>query len=594
MMCKSPEDRYATPLQVAQALEPYEDEYSIATNGHSEQHATPETGVVSPTAAVVDAALPKEGAESRTAGVAVADSARLKTLPDPAVNHHAESGVRVPSTVLTPDSGQGSDPEFPINLILAPEPSLAEGLSRPKTRSGASHSDSSSEPNLLLRLPRNWLWGLLAITSIVLVSVGVLAVINPFADTMATVNKPGVSLVGDKAESPSKLTDVKGKSTTHQPDAAGLSSPIVVRSDAGVEQEFSADKLSDAMKTALGGRGWVELRNREPLKLISAGNAPLDFRTARGTLGIRAAAGIEPVIDVTLNGSKPLLVLGSAVTLKISGVTFVVHYPGPGAPASPAPPAVITTMGSAKFDRCAFKVAPGPHPKGCRVLQSNIAVLEVDRCWFEGFDSAIEVAAESRTNVQIRQTMIVRAAVRESTETSRSEGYGWGVKLRFAGAVRPQAKAVPPPNFALDHCTLEGAGLFDLTDSPGPAPVKVEVKRCVLRSNTLLAVNPKRGPLGQVQWDGESNYYDVLGRSWIVNSASEGSPLFSASATDLDGWVDFVRQEKNPIRIKLKYRIDPSARGELLQPRDFTIEESAQTQSHPGADPKLVGPWSPP
>ncbi len=65
------------------------------------------------------------------------------------------------------------------------------------------------------------------------------------------------------------------------------------------------------------------------------------------------------MIDITLNGSKPLLVLGSAVTLKLSGVTFVVHYPKPGVPVSPAPPAVITTMGTATFDRCAFKVAPG-------------------------------------------------------------------------------------------------------------------------------------------------------------------------------------------------------------------------------------------
>ncbi len=229
------------------------------------------------------------------------------------------------------------------------------------------------------------------------------------------------------------------------------------------------------------------------------------------------------------------------------------------------------------------------------MVQSNIGVLEVNRCWFEGFDSAIEVAAESRTNVQIRQTMIVRdPGGREPSEASPSEGYGWGVKLRFTGAVRPPTKAVPPPNFLLDHCTLEGAGLFDLTDSPGPGPVKVEVKQCVLRSNTLLAVNLKRRPREQVQWRGEWNYYEVLGRSWIVNSASEGTPVLSASATDLDGWLEFVRQEKNPIRIKLKYRIDPSARGELLQPREFTIEESAQTQFHPGADPKLVGPWSSP
>ena len=76
----------------------------------------------------------------------------MKTLPDPAVNHNAESSVRVPSTVRSPESSQGSDPEFPVDLILAPEPSLTEGLSRPKTRSGASNPGGSSEGNPLLTI----------------------------------------------------------------------------------------------------------------------------------------------------------------------------------------------------------------------------------------------------------------------------------------------------------------------------------------------------------------------------------------------------------------------------------------------------------
>ena len=153
MMSKSPDDRYATPLQVAQALESYESENLDATDRDNGQHATTETGVVSPSVAVADSPLLEKGAESAAAGLAVAESTRVKTFPDPAVNHNAESNVRVPSTVLSPESGQGSDPEFPINLILAPEPSLTEGLSRPKTRSSPSNPGSSSEGNSLSRFP---------------------------------------------------------------------------------------------------------------------------------------------------------------------------------------------------------------------------------------------------------------------------------------------------------------------------------------------------------------------------------------------------------------------------------------------------------
>ena len=67
------------------------------------------------------------------------------------------------------------------------------------------------------------------------------------------------------------------------------------------------------------------------------------------------------------------------------------------------------------------------------------------------------------------------------------------MKVRYLSGALPAAKTFKP-NFLLDHCTFEGAGLFDLTNSPGPSRRKVEVRQCVLRANTLLAVNPKRAP----------------------------------------------------------------------------------------------------
>ena len=122
MMRKLPEDRYATPLQVAQALEAFEDEYSLATGREDLQHATPETGVASPKTAVAraDASLLLAGAESRMAGLAVAESVHVKTAPDPAVNHDAGPNAQLPSTVRSPESNQGSDPEFPFRFNPGP------------------------------------------------------------------------------------------------------------------------------------------------------------------------------------------------------------------------------------------------------------------------------------------------------------------------------------------------------------------------------------------------------------------------------------------------------------------------------------------
>ena len=328
MMRKSPEERYATPLQVAQALEPFENEFSITTGREDLQQVTPEAGATSARVmtAQADAVVLKLGAESATAGLAVVDSVQLKTPADPTLDHHAAPNPRLPSTVFSPESGQGSDPEFPLDLILAPEPSLIEGLSRPKPRSASSSSGTISQGSPSLRLPRYWLWALFAIAFTVLVSVIVLAVFNPFGGGMGALKKPVAPLPIDKAGPVDKTLEMtdKARNQAQGPDSG---SPIVVRAEGEADVPFAADKLFDAMKSAIGGRGWIELRNREPLKLTCAGNTPLDFRTGRGTISIRAAEGVEPVIEVELNGSKPLLALGSSVGLRMSGITIVVRYP---------------------------------------------------------------------------------------------------------------------------------------------------------------------------------------------------------------------------------------------------------------------------
>ena len=100
--------------------------------------------------------------------------------------------------------------------------------------------------------------------------------------------------------------------------------------------------------------------------------------------------------------------------------------------------------------------------------------------------------------------------------------------------------------------------------------------------------------MAQIHWRGEANQYEIQSPTWIVSSASEGTPILSASATDLKGWLNFAPGEKDPIQTKLKYQIDPAARPESLQPRDIAIERSTQSQFHPGADAELVGPRSRP
>jgi hypothetical protein len=148
------------------------------------------------------------------------------------------------------------------------------------------------------------------------------------------------------------------------------------------------------------------------------------------------------------------------------------------------------------------------------------------------------------------------------------------------------------PDLILEHCTVEGAGLFDLTSGVAQLAVQVEMRDCAIRASALFACKSGMPPSAQIAYRGENNQFDIVGPSWLVLSASEGTPALSSAVTDLDSWLRFAPKENNPIRAKLKFVTDPRARSELAQPHDFAIEAPGPAQPKPGADPLLVGPWS--
>ena len=226
---------------------------------------------------------------------------------------------------------------------------------------------------------------------------------------------------------------------------------------------------------------------------------------------------------------------------------------------------------------------------------SDGGMLEVKHCWFEGFDRTIEVDANARIRTRIEQTMIVPEPCKDPAQVPLAEWFGWGVKLNFAGTGLVQA-GDPPAHLILDHCTVEGGGLLDLTNSKGPGPVQVEVDQCVVRTNALLAVKPASPPAAQIGWHGKGNHYDIQGqgRYWIVLSATHGTPAFSSAVTDLKSWLSSFTTDATLIRGKVKFQTDPEARPSPLRPQDFAIEAAGPAQSHPGADPTQVGPGSKP
>jgi serine/threonine-protein kinase len=592
MMRKSPDERYATPLHVSQALEPFEeDEISLGDhNGSPPLVQNPQ----------VHAGPLADGSETRAVSEAALGSVRSvasTTASKPPAGSAADSGsepegVEPGEPLLSPandvDAAKAGNP---LLLDLGPAPLLSEGLSGSKSRTVSDHSTSVAGVALPAWLPRQWFWGLVAVTVTVIGIVAILGVLNPFG-TIARWNSPGRS----STEDPATKSDQKSRPGTSpgiDQSKRGLKdkSDFVVRFDGENDEGTSVATLADAMRNAIGSHGWVELRNRQPLRLTS--DQILDFQTGRGTLSIRAAAGIEPVIEIELKGSKPLLATGSGVVLELSGVTIVAKYSQPKPGAATTPPPVISTAGKARISRCAFIMHGGLRIKDSQAIFSNGGSLDVDRCWFEGFDKAIQLVG-IETNLpppRLRQTMIVPGPAARGGQPP--ELYGWAVNVRSVRGPKRE------PHLIFEHCTIEGAGVLDLVNMQPGSALQVGVNNCVLRANALVACRPDTSTAqqikAQVSWRGASDQYDILGRYWIVLSANEdGTPAFSTAVTDVAGWWNIFGSDKNPITSAPKYEIDPAMRANPLRPGDFAISASGLHQPKPGADFSQVGPWSRP
>jgi eukaryotic-like serine/threonine-protein kinase len=180
MMKKLPDERYATPLQVALALERYEDDHSGARNRECAP-ALLQPLEVAPTPQLSSLAS-RHKAESAAALVSVPAARsgletppRLAATPDSGT-YAADSGA----PLLTPDddSDEAADE---VRLILEPAPdlSLSEGQWRPESRSSTDNDSTSADfsAELIGRLARFWPWGLVVLAVMATVLVAILAAV---------------------------------------------------------------------------------------------------------------------------------------------------------------------------------------------------------------------------------------------------------------------------------------------------------------------------------------------------------------------------------------------------------------------------------
>jgi hypothetical protein len=354
-------------------------------------------------------------------------------------------------------------------------------------------------------------------------------------------------------------------------------------------EETPVSDFAQALETAVGTKGWVILRNREPLFLpardrttSSAGN---------GWLKLRAAQGLNPVLIVEINNRNPFLLIGSGMSLVMEGLTIVARYPDQfsGNDLSPSP--VILTGGPAYFHHCAFVLDDSSRVAGTRAVLADGGSLTVENCWFKGFDVALDIRAIGGITNLLKQTLTIPPTREAITVPSRPpvscvDGSGWGIRVQFLGGGR----AGVPRRLVLDHCTISGTGMLKLAGFSADLPLWVDARGCAIKSRTLMSweSNTPGIPLDPrtVHWQGEGNQLDISGPSWLLAlSKSALDPM--SEGIDRDHWLQSAT-ERNPIAGPIQFQAGPGQRAKSPVPEDFTIR-AAGPQSV-GADPKQVGP----
>jgi eukaryotic-like serine/threonine-protein kinase len=647
MMRKQPDERYSTPAQVVDALEPYLDEGPTTKGtepGRSPSDASPRHSAdgFATSAPNSDRAAGRPGSASgipsspaltpapiaqssdRPSGIAASGaspapetSVSQATMARPSTGGGTTvAGNSTPSSADPDDSNvplltptDDVEPEhrgLPIVLDLGPEPPLRLAAARSRSAAGSGFSavfrravrpaPSTGVPAGAIENPSPWrlgsawrtrhLWIRGAIAAAVVVAVltgligsagglGLLRKWTPFTASEPKVRAGLNTEIADRALSPRQ----EGP-------------PIIVRFPGEVEGDQAVKTLMDAVKLAMGGgrgqEGYVELRNRAPLRCVLGDFK--DLESASGRLEIRGADGVQPVLEVQMDPNQPFLATGLAVSLSLSRLTIRASYqPSPGA-IPPIRPPVIHAAGRVKIDRCAFEVVGTP-TDGCRAVVCEGGSLSINHSWFLGFDEAIRVKAYETTVTEIRQTMIVPRS--GAAPVASSERRGWALAIELSPIeITP---APPKRQLVLEHCTVEGAGFVAVSGSAGASPLRTNVKQCAVRAEALLAWQPPKAgsPLdADLRWEGDGNQFHIQGRSWIVQSAATMNPALSLGATDLASWSKFVSREAQPIRTHILYLPNPHKQADLPRPRDFAIESSDPPADRAGANPEVVGPWS--
>ena len=541
MMRKLPEERYQTPLEVAQALEPF-----AVESGWTSTPASSASAAHTPVSVAVVGRPPIPDTEAQTAaGVVDPPSSWVAGLnldlgPEAVT---VGSGSK-PTGSGTNTSGSGlavGDSFFPLDL--GPDEPLREGLrpapkpkARPWSEADAEVAKGALKP--LLRSPKAAMIGVGALAAVI-------AIVT--VATLATLALSGPGFVGQGGGNPDGSGNLKSKAP-RPPLARG---DIVVLHGDGESEVVKtlADALAMASSHAgaeviLAGGTTVRVDNARPVRI------------ADGSLTLRAAEGARPVLDVSIKATQPMFLVNAH--LRLEGLTVRVRYEAP----SDAP--IFQAERDLTMRRCTFR-ADGPI-EGSRFALAEGRKVTVDGCLFEGFDTSLDIEANPGMAVSLKRSIFLAAKPGD-------EMIGRSVRVRSMSDQGAGCK------LSIENCSSRSGTFLEAGNFKPATPLEVEASGSAFLVKTLVSFEgDSKAPLGAdsaLRWKGRDNLYNVTGPAWAAfANAPTGLESWSKLANESGGKTAVLRLAKEPP--------DPTT------PKDCALLDDADKPV--GADPAKVGP----
>ena len=557
MMRKKAEDRYASPGEVADALEPFA-LAAAASPGLRPGPATVSNGDATPTE--YDSSLPPSDSEG---------SNSLAFLGD--------RGEPAPAAVMP-------------KIDFGHEYSISQSLSNDRFRPG---------------------WGPLAPFSrgragLIAAALGMLIALTLML-SRSGCSMPDGRLVGAVPPANARLAPPQRAPAEELP-------LIAVHFSDGQERRFDQGNIDTALRDALQlagqrGGGEVILRDRKPLHLTVDPDRPL-IGNGRQVI-VRAARDAHPTLTIEMSGRGPFLKTSAGSALCLRELDIEVRYRGD--PTEP-PPTLIRIGDVAEIDRCTFRAAEGS--AGVQVVSCEGRQTTLTGCYFEGFDQPVGVTVKAAREVRLEHCMFFGDAEADRGPSwvvsfRRPLNRGQAAKAGKKAAAKKAAEGGSPtrPNQAevkavapdpaggpdrveFDRCTIAGLGLIAAVGFTESAPLQVDVRETAVLAPALVCwKSTAEFPKG-LRWSGGGNRYEVTGDAWIVRTrppTEEGGPPIVEGVvkapTGLDSWrkalADEIGTEAGPI----PFAAGPRPTG---APGPAGLAIDGLGGSPPGADPIRV------